>query len=111
MFRPQIRRPGIVAPKGSSGEEFAHHRSPTLGRNGQALVPLLAQSLAGIAWEKHSLGLEAEVNPEGATAGGCQLTVLPPEGCVLSRRETEHLFYGCYRCLLCARLWVEHLPG
>lgn len=55
--------------------------SPTLGSNGQALGSLLAQALAGVAWEEHGLGSKGDEDRQGATAGGYQLTaLLPPEG-------------------------------
>ena len=51
--------------------------------SGQKL-PLLVWTLAGIAREGCGLGSKAEVDPDVAAAGGCQLTaLLVPEGQVL----------------------------
>lgn len=77
-------RAGDVNPAESSREELSPYRSPTLDSRGQTRVPEPARTPAGIAWEKHGLGSKAEGDPEGATAGGCQLTAdLAPEGHVL----------------------------
>ena len=80
----------LVSPIGKFSQRFPIEES-LIWPHSQALIPQDAQLWAGSSLEEHGLSLNVVADPEGATAGGCQLTALLLAGCLLKQTRVFHL--------------------